>query len=78
LSALEAGAAGRLVGVSNGDPEMSRYLDDYRIAPGDRIEVLCGGRLTGWLRVRVGECRDGRIHILGYQLARALLVEIDL
>src|SRR3954471_8081841 len=40
MDGLESGDTGRLVRVSDSDPEMLRYLSARGIAPGDRFEVL--------------------------------------
>lgn len=77
LAALEAGAAGRLVRVWNGDPEVLRYLDDCGIELGDRIEVLRHEPFGGPVMVRVGEPKEGRVHGFGLELAKVLSVEVD-
>jgi DtxR family transcriptional regulator, Mn-dependent transcriptional regulator len=77
LATVDAGASGRLVRVWNGDPEVLRYLDDYGIELGDRIEVLRRQPFGGPVMVRVGEPKEGRVHGIGPELARVLSIEID-
>jgi DtxR family Mn-dependent transcriptional regulator len=71
LDALSAGARGRLVRVSDSDPEMLRYLSERGIAPGDDLEVLERQPFGGPLFVRFG----AQVHALGGALALAMRVE---
>jgi DtxR family Mn-dependent transcriptional regulator len=71
LDALEPGATGVLVRVSDSDPEMLRYLAGLGIAPGDRLEVLDRQPFGGPLSVRFGKA----VQTLGTGLARALRIE---
>lgn len=73
LSALEAGQRGRLVRVSDTDPEMLRYLAERGIAPGVRLEVTERQPFGGALFVRVGDAD----HVLGGALAEAMRIELD-
>ena len=75
LASLDAGAAGRLVRVWNGDPEVLRYLDECGIELGDRIEVLRREPFGGPVMVRVGEPKEGRVHGFGLGLANVLSIE---
>jgi DtxR family Mn-dependent transcriptional regulator len=72
LSALEAGARGRFVRVSDAEPAMLRYLAERGIAPGARVEVVekqpFGGPLTTTF--------DGQAHVIGGRLADAMRVEV--
>jgi DtxR family Mn-dependent transcriptional regulator len=77
LATLEPGAAGTLVRVWNGDPDVLRYLDTCRIELGDRIEVLGREPFGGSLVVRIGEPSEGRVHGFGYGLAEVLSIELD-
>lgn len=72
LQALEPGAAGTFVRVSDSDPAMLRYLSDRGISPGDRLEVLDKQPFDGPLSVRFG----GAVHVLGGSLAQAMRVEV--
>ncbi len=72
LEALEPGARGTFVRVSDADPEMLRYLAALGIAPGDGFEVLGRQPFGGPLTVRFGTAR----HALGGELARAMRVEV--
>src|SRR5579875_394723 len=73
LDALEVGASGRFVRISDSDPEMLRYLSGLGIAPGDRLEVSERQPFGGPVVVRV--C--GREVPLGGQLAAAMRIEPD-
>jgi DtxR family Mn-dependent transcriptional regulator len=73
LDALEPGACGRLVRVSDADPEMLRYLGERGIAPGDRLEVIDRQPFDGPTFVRFG----ADTHVLGGALAHAMRVEVD-
>lgn len=72
LDGLDRGARGTFVRVSDTDPEMLRYLAERGIAPGDALEVVDRQPFGGPLFVRV----DGREHVLGGALARAMRVEV--
>lgn len=71
LYALEPGASGTFVQVSDADPEMLRFLTQRGITPGARLEVLERQPFDGPLSVRVGR----RVHVLGAVLARAMRVQ---
>jgi DtxR family Mn-dependent transcriptional regulator len=73
LSALEAGARGHFVRVSDSDPEMLRYLAERGVALGDELEVLERQPFDGPLTVRFGD----RLLTLGGALARAMRVELQ-
>jgi DtxR family transcriptional regulator, Mn-dependent transcriptional regulator len=73
LDSLDVGARGRLVRVSDSDPEMLRYLDERGIGIGDALEVVDRQPFDGPLTVRFG----GDDHVLGGGLARAMRVEIE-
>jgi DtxR family Mn-dependent transcriptional regulator len=74
LAALEPGARGRFVRVSDQDPEMLRYLDERGIRPGDAFEVVDRQPFGGPLFVRFGD--DEVVHVLGGELAAAMRVEV--
>src|SRR6266576_299277 len=71
LDALETGARGTFVRVSDSDPEMLRYLAERGIAPGDDFEVVDKQPFGGPLFVRFG----AEMHVVGGQLAAAMRVE---
>jgi len=71
LDALEPGAEGILVSISDSDPEMLRYLAERGIAPGDAFSVVDRQPFGGPLFVRFGEEQ----HAIGGALARAMRVE---
>jgi DtxR family Mn-dependent transcriptional regulator len=71
LQALEAGARGIFVRVSDSDPEMLRYLAERGIAVGAELEVVDKQPFGGPLFVRFGD----DMHTLGGALARAMRVE---
>jgi DtxR family Mn-dependent transcriptional regulator len=71
--ALETGARGTFVRVSDSDPEMLRYLAERGIAPGDRFEIVDRQPFGGPLFARFG----GDVHVLGGALARAMRVEVS-
>ena len=73
LDALEPGARGRFVRVSDADPDMLRYLGERGIAPGDTLEVVDRQPFEGPTFVRF----DTTTHALGGALARAMRVEVD-
>lgn len=72
LDALETGARGTFVRVSDSDPEMLRYLAERGIAPGDRFEIVDRQPFGGPLFARFG----GDVQVLGGELARAMRVEV--
>lgn len=72
LDALEVGACGRFVRVSDADPEMLRYLGERGIAPGDDLEVVERQPFGGPVFARFGK----ETHVLGGALARAMRVEV--
>lgn len=67
LATLEPGAAGRLVRVWNGDPEVLRYLDSCSIQLGQHNELLRREPFGGPLMVRVGEPKEGRVYGFGLE-----------
>jgi DtxR family Mn-dependent transcriptional regulator len=73
LDALDVGARGRLVRVSDSDPEMLRYLGERGIGIGDALEVVDRQPFDGPLTVRIG----GRDHVLGGGLPRAMRVDVE-
>jgi DtxR family Mn-dependent transcriptional regulator len=73
LSELVAGDSGRVVRVSDSDPEMLRYLAERGVALGDELEVLERQPFDGPRTVRFGD----RLHALGDSLARAMRVELS-
>jgi DtxR family Mn-dependent transcriptional regulator len=72
LAALEAGATGTFVRVSDSDPEMLRYLAERGIAPGDPFSVQDKQPFGGPLFVAF----RGHMHVLGGKLAGAMRVRI--
>ena len=72
LQALEVGAAGTFVRISDSDPEMLRYLGERGIALGDSFEVVEKQPFGGPVFVRFG----GEVHVLGGELAAAMRVEL--
>jgi DtxR family Mn-dependent transcriptional regulator len=73
LQALDAGARGTFVRVSDSDPEMLRYLAERGISPGERFEVIERQPFDGPVFVRFGE----DVHVLGGALAEAMRVEVQ-
>ena len=71
LDALEAGARGRFVRVSDADPAMLRYLSERGVAPGDEFEVVERQPFGGPLFVRFGD----EVHVLGGSLAASMRVD---
>jgi DtxR family Mn-dependent transcriptional regulator len=71
LAALEPGATGVLVRISDSDPEILRYLADRGIGPGDAFAVVDKQPFDGPLFVRVGDA----VHVLGGELAQAMRVQ---
>src|SRR4051794_25641945 len=74
LAALESGASGVFVRVSDSDPEMLRYLGRRGVTPGAEFEVIDRQPFGGPLFVRFG--RDNDVHPLGGELAEAMRVEL--
>jgi DtxR family Mn-dependent transcriptional regulator len=72
LAALEPGAEGVFVRVSDSDPEMLRYLAERGIAPGDELCVEDKQPFGGPLFVRF----RGEVHVLGGTLAGAMRVRM--
>jgi DtxR family transcriptional regulator, Mn-dependent transcriptional regulator len=73
LAALEPGARGVFVRVSDSDPSMLRYLAELGITPGERFEIVDRQPFGGPLYARF----DGQVHVLGGDLATAMRVEVD-
>jgi DtxR family Mn-dependent transcriptional regulator len=74
MDALDIGAAGRFVRVSDSDPEMLRYLGARGIAPGDTFEVVDKQPFGGPIFARFGT-NEG-VHPLGGRLAAAMRVSL--
>ncbi|HSD78421.1 MAG TPA: metal-dependent transcriptional regulator [Solirubrobacteraceae bacterium] len=72
LQALEPGARGVFVRVSDSDPEMLRYLAERGVGVGAALEVLDKQPFDGPVFVRIG----ADTHALGGALARAMRVEV--
>jgi DtxR family Mn-dependent transcriptional regulator len=72
LAALDTGAIGIFVRVSDSDPEMLRYLGTRGVTPGAAFEVIDRQPFGGPLFVRFGE----DVHPLGGDLAEAMRVEV--
>jgi DtxR family transcriptional regulator, Mn-dependent transcriptional regulator len=73
LAALEPGATGTFVRVSDSDPEMLRYLAQRGIAPGDALRVEEKQPFGGPLFVSFGS----DVHVLGGRLAGAMRVRTE-
>jgi DtxR family Mn-dependent transcriptional regulator len=73
LQALDTGAHGTFVRVSDSEPEMLRYLAERGISPGDRFEVIDRQPFDGPVFVRFGE----DVHVLGGALTEAMRVEVQ-
>ena len=73
LEALEIGARGRFVRISDTDPAMLRYLEERGISIGDRFELVGRQPFDGPLTLRFG--RDDEV--IGGALARSMRVELD-
>jgi DtxR family transcriptional regulator, Mn-dependent transcriptional regulator len=71
LSALEVGATGVFVRVSDSDPAMLRHLAERGITPGDRFEIVDKQPFEGALFARFGD----QVHVLGGALVGAMRVE---
>jgi hypothetical protein len=76
LAAFEPGAAGHLVRVWNGDPEVLLYLDSCSIELDDHIQLLRRELFGGPPMVRVGDPKEGRVYGFGLELARVLSIEL--
>ena len=74
MDGLEVGQTGRLVRVSDSDPEMLRYLGARGITPGDSFEIIDKQPFGGPVFARFGDSPD--IHPLGGRLAAAMRVEV--
>ena len=72
LAALEPGARGRFVRVSDADPEMLRWLAERGVTPGAEFEVLERQPFGGPLTVRFGDAELP----LGNGLAGAMRAEV--
>lgn len=72
LASVAVGASGRLVRISDTDPDMLRYLDARGIRPGDDFSVIEREPFGGPLMVAFGD----RVHALGDALAAAMRVEV--
>jgi len=72
MQALESGAEGRFVRISDSDPEMLRYLAERGIAPGDEFEIVDKQPFEGPVSARFGD----RVLVLGGALARAMRAEL--
>ncbi len=72
LQALDPGARGVFVRVSDSDPEMLAYLAERNISLGMALEVLDKQPFGGPLSVRLGDS----VHVLGGRLAGAMRVEV--
>jgi len=75
MDGLEIGTTGRVVRVSDSDPEMLRYLGARGIAPGATFEVVDKQPFGGPVFARFGESED--VHPLGGRLAAAMRVEVS-
>jgi len=73
LASLPPGVIGRLVRVSDSDPQMLRHLTARGVALGDRAEVVERHPFGGPLLVRFGDA----VHPIGVQLAEAMRVELQ-
>jgi DtxR family Mn-dependent transcriptional regulator len=74
MDQLDTGDIGRLVRVSDSDPEMLRYLGARGIAPGDTFTVIDKQPFGGPIFARFGAGQD--VHPLGGRLAAAMRVEV--
>ena len=72
LYALEAGAHGTFMRVSDSDPEMLRFLASRGIAPGAEFELIDRQPFEGPVFVRFAD----EVHVLGATLARAMRVTV--
>jgi DtxR family Mn-dependent transcriptional regulator len=74
LDELPVGAQGRLVRVSDSDPDKLRYLAEHEISLGDHLEVIDRQPFGGPLFVRFGRVEQP----IGGELAAAMRVEPEL
>ena len=74
MDELDTGDSGRLVRVSDSDPEMLRYLGARGIAPGDTFTVIDKQPFGGPVFAQFGA--DPDIHPLGGRLAASMRVEV--
>ena len=73
LAELAPGVGGKLVRVSDSDPEMLRYLTACGVSLGDELEVLERQPFGGGLLVRFA----GDVQSIGTELATAMRVELS-
>jgi DtxR family Mn-dependent transcriptional regulator len=73
LIGLGAGESGTFTRVSDGDPEMLRFLDEREIRPGATLTVTGRQPFGGPLLVEVG----GVEHGLGDRLAERMVVDVE-
>lgn len=73
LAELALGVGGKLVRVSDSDPEMLRYLTACGVSLGDELEVLERQPFGGGLLVRFA----GGVQSIGTELATAMRVELS-
>ena len=73
LSALEVGAQGTFVRISDAHPEMLRWLAERGIAPGATFEVVDKQPFGGPLFARFG---PGQVEAIGGRLADVMRVEL--
>ena len=72
LAALEPGARGTFVRISDSDSDMLRYLAERGIAPGAKFEVVDKQPFGGPAFARFGD----DVHVLGGELAGRMRVEV--
>ena len=72
LSGLEAGQVGTFLRVSDGEPEMLRFLSEREIRPGVEIAVTGRQPFGGPLTIAVGD----REHTIGDQLAERMSIAV--
>jgi len=73
LGEVEVGARGRVVRVSDAQPELLRWLDSRGIRIGTVFELVDRQPFDGPLTLRV----DDTLQVVGETLARSLRVELD-
>ncbi len=73
LAALEAGQPGRILQVSERDPELLVYLKQIKLMPGQVVEVLVKAPFDGPLTVRT----DGAPHAIAHKVAACKVVLAD-
>lgn len=71
LAELGAGLGVRVVRVSDGDPEMLRYLGELEITPGVELLIVSKAPFDGPITLRIGAA----LHSIGPALAAQVLVE---